>query len=80
MRETETEIAELGAAGKAGSKFGEPFDSYSAGDPTGTPEQVAERIRTYVDLGCRYFVPWCAGYPDDTTLRLFAEQVMPEFR
>ena len=30
-------------------------------------------------LGCTYFVPWCADYPDDTTLRMFAEQVMPEF-
>ena len=80
VRETEAEIAELVAAGKAGSKFGEPFESYAAGNLIGTPEQVAERIRTYVDLGCTYFVPWCSDYPDDTTLRLFAEQVMPEFR
>ena len=34
----------------------------------------------YVELGCTYFVPWCADYPDLTTLSLFAERVMPEFR
>jgi hypothetical protein len=41
---------------------------------------VAEKIRAYVHLGCTGFVPWCADYPDDTTLRLFAEKVMPELR
>lgn len=80
MRETEVEIRELVAAGRAGSKLGEPFDSYAAGNLIGTPEQVAERIRAYADLGCTYVVPWCADHPDDTTLRLFAEQVMPELR
>ncbi|MFO1536312.1 MAG: LLM class F420-dependent oxidoreductase [Actinomycetota bacterium] len=80
VRESEAEIARLVAAGEAGSKFGEPFESWSAGNLVGTPEQVVERIRTYVDLGCTYFVPWCSDYPDDTTLRLFAEQVMPHAR
>lgn len=80
VRESEAEIRALVAAGQAGSKYGEPFDSYAAGNLIGTPEQVAERIRAYVDLGCTYFVPWCADYPDDTTLRLFAEQVVPELR
>ena len=45
-----------------------------------TPEQVAEKVRAYIDLGCTYFVPWCSDYPDDTTLRLFADKVIPEFR
>jgi F420-dependent oxidoreductase-like protein len=80
VRESEAEIRALVAAGQAGSKYGEPFDSYAAGNLIGTPEQVAERNRAYDDLGCTYFVPWCADYPDDTTLRLFAEQVVPELR
>ena len=58
----------------------EEWDGYSQGNLVGTPEQVAERIRTYLDLGCTYFVCWTPDYPDDTTVRLFAEQVMPEFR
>ena len=43
-----------------------------AGNLVGTPEQVAERIRAYVDLGCTGFYPWCSDYPDTETLRLFA--------
>jgi hypothetical protein len=37
-------------------------------------------LRAYVDLRCTYFVPWCSDYPDDTSLRMFADKVMPEFK
>lgn len=80
VREQEDDIRALVDAGTAGSLWNEPYDSWVAGNLVGTPEQVCEKIRAYVDLGCTYFVPWCSDYPDDTTLRLFAEQVMPEFR
>jgi len=45
----------------------------------GTPEQVAEKVRAYIDLGCTGFYPWCSDYPDTETLRLFA-QVAAELR
>ena len=80
VRESEDEIRALHDAGTVGSLWNEPYDSWSAGNLVGTPEQVCEKIRAYVELGCTYFVPWCSDYPDDTTLRLFAGQVMPEFR
>ena len=76
IRETEAEVAEAGSQ----SFWGEPVDSWTAGNLVGTPEQVAEKVQTYVDLGCTGFIPWCSDFPADTTLRLFAEQVMPEFR
>lgn len=76
IRETEDEVAAAGSR----SFWGEPVDSWTAGNLVGTPEQVAEKLRTYVDLGCRGFYPWCSDYPDTTTLRLFAEQVIPQFR
>ena len=79
VRDDEAEIKALVDAGKA-SNWGEPYDSWKAGNLVGTPEQVAEKISTYVDLGCTYFVPWCADYPDEDSLRLFADQVMPEVR
>ena len=44
------------------------------------PEQVAEKIQTYVDLGCSGVVPWCSDYPDTRTLELFALKVMPQLR
>lgn len=76
VRESEDELA----AGGSRSRWGEGFDSWRAGNLVGTPEQVAEKIQTYLDLGCRGFVPWCADYPDEETLRLFAGKVMPAFR
>jgi F420-dependent oxidoreductase-like protein len=79
IRDDEAEIKALLESGKV-SNWGEPYDSWKSGNLVGTPEEVAEKIRTYVDLGCTYFVPWCGDYPDDTTLRAFADQVMPEFR
>lgn len=50
------------------------------GNLVGTPDQVAEKIQTYLDLGCTGFLPWCSDYPETETLRLFAEQVIPRFR
>lgn len=76
VRETEQEINDAGSR----SFWGEPFESWSAGNLVGTPDQVAEKVRTYMDLGVTSFMPWCSDYPEDTTLRLFAEQVIPQFR
>ena len=41
---------------------------------------VPSRSASTSTIGCTYFVPWCSDYPDDTTLRLFADQVMPAFK
>ena len=76
MRETEQEIIDGGTR----SPWGEPFDSWRAGNLVGTPEQVAEKIRAYAELGCGGFVPWCSDYPDTESLRLFGEKVIPQFR
>jgi alkanesulfonate monooxygenase SsuD/methylene tetrahydromethanopterin reductase-like flavin-dependent oxidoreductase (luciferase family) len=76
VRETEREIEEGGSR----SFWGEPLDSWAAGNLVGTPEQVAEKVRIYMDLGCTSFMPWCSDYPSDQTMRLFAERVIPEFR
>ena len=46
--------------------------SWRAGNLVGTPEQVCEKIQTYVDLGCTGFIPWCARLPrhrDDDPVR-----------
>jgi F420-dependent oxidoreductase-like protein len=76
VRETEQEIADAGSR----SFWGEPFESWAAGNLVGTPEQVAEKIRTYMDLGVTSFMPWCSDYPEDTTMRLFGDKVIPEFK
>ena len=76
VRETEAEIDAMGTQ----SLWGEPLESWKAGNLVGTPEQVAEKVQAYVDLGCTGFVPWCSDYPSTESLRLFAEKVMPELR
>lgn len=76
IRETEAEIV---AAGNR-SLWSEDLDSWRKNNLVGTPDQVSEKIRTYVELGCRGFVPWCPDYPDTETIELLARKVMPEFR
>jgi F420-dependent oxidoreductase-like protein len=76
IRETEAELAEAGSR----SFWGEPVESWTAGNLVGTPEQVAEKIRAYVALGCTGFIPWCADYPETESMRLLAERVIPEVR
>ncbi len=76
VRSTE---AELEAAGSK-AVWGQSYDEWRTNNLIGTPEQVTEKMRTYVELGCRGFVPWCADYPDTETLELFASAVVPAFR
>jgi F420-dependent oxidoreductase-like protein len=76
IRETEKEITDGGSR----STWGEEFDSWRAGNLVGTPEQVAEKIAAYRDLGCTGFYPWCSDYPSVETMTLFAEKVIPHFR
>jgi F420-dependent oxidoreductase-like protein len=76
IRQTEAELLEAGSR----SFWGEPVESWTEGNLVGTPEQVAEKLRTYIDLGCTGFVPWCSDYPETESMRLLAEQVIPNFR
>ena len=76
VRSTEAELEKEGTR----SFWGEPMESWKAGNLVGTPEQVCEKIQTYIDLGCTGFTPWCSDYPSTETLELFAKEVMPNFR
>jgi F420-dependent oxidoreductase-like protein len=76
VRETEDEIVAAGSR----SLWGEPLESWREGNLVGTPEQVAEKIQRYIELGCTSFMPWCPDYPSDQTVRLLAEKVIPQFR
>lgn len=76
IRESEAEITAAGSR----SFWGEPVESWAAGNLVGTPEQVTERIQQYIDLGCTGFYPWCSDYPETETVRLFAEKVVPQLR
>ena len=75
IHETEAEVAAAGSR----SFWGEPVESWTEGNLVGTPSRCAN-IRAYVDLGCEGFIPRVSDYPETETWRLFAAQVMSEFR
>ena len=60
-----------------GRSWGEPVESWTAGNLVGTPEQVAEKIQAYVDLGCDGFFPWCSDYPDTETMHAVRREGHP---
>jgi alkanesulfonate monooxygenase SsuD/methylene tetrahydromethanopterin reductase-like flavin-dependent oxidoreductase (luciferase family) len=46
----------------------------------GTPDQVEQRLRAYLDEGIRHFMLWFMDAPRSDGLDLFASDVMPRFR
>jgi alkanesulfonate monooxygenase SsuD/methylene tetrahydromethanopterin reductase-like flavin-dependent oxidoreductase (luciferase family) len=76
VRETDAEIEAAGSK----SFWGEPAESWRAGNLVGTSDQVAEKIQQYVALGCTSFMPWSSDYPSTETLEIFAQKVIPQFR
>lgn len=43
----------------------------------GTPQQIIEQLRPFIDLGVDYFMLGSAGFPDLTTLELLRDEVLP---
>jgi alkanesulfonate monooxygenase SsuD/methylene tetrahydromethanopterin reductase-like flavin-dependent oxidoreductase (luciferase family) len=46
-------------------------------DFVGTPQQIIEQMRPFIDLGVDYFMLDCGGFPDLTTLELLVNEVLP---
>jgi alkanesulfonate monooxygenase SsuD/methylene tetrahydromethanopterin reductase-like flavin-dependent oxidoreductase (luciferase family) len=45
----------------------------------GTPAQVIEQMRAFIDLGVDYFMFGCGGFPRLTTLEMLINEVLPAF-
>jgi alkanesulfonate monooxygenase SsuD/methylene tetrahydromethanopterin reductase-like flavin-dependent oxidoreductase (luciferase family) len=65
--ESEQEVKRLTAMHKG--PFGLGF--------VGTPEQVAEQMQPYVQLGINYFMISAGGFPDFTSLHTLSNKVLP---
>ena len=57
-------------------------DRYISDDPddfdfVGTPRQIVEQMRPFIDMGIDYFMLDCGGFPDLTTLELLVSEVIP---
>ncbi len=46
----------------------------------GTPDEIAQRLHTLIDLGFTHFMLWFMDAPLQDGMRLFMEQVAPAFR
>ncbi|MEY2473386.1 MAG: hypothetical protein QOK28_2715, partial [Actinomycetota bacterium] len=61
------------------SLWGQPLDEWRKTALVGTVDEVTEKIKGYVDLGCTGFFPWTSDYPSTETIELFAK-VAKQFR
>ena len=46
----------------------------------GTPDEVQAQLQAYIELGATHFMLWFLDAPATDGMRLFAEQVAPQFR
>jgi alkanesulfonate monooxygenase SsuD/methylene tetrahydromethanopterin reductase-like flavin-dependent oxidoreductase (luciferase family) len=46
-------------------------------DFLGTPQQIVELMRPFIDLGVDYFMLDCGGFPELTTLEMLVSEVLP---
>lgn len=46
-------------------------------DFVGTPEEVVEQMRPFIELGVDYFILDCSGFPTLTTLEMLITEVLP---
>jgi len=69
VAETEAEAHRIAAAS--------PYNNDSI---VGTPEQVAEQLHAFVELGVEYLIVRVLDFPDTTGIELFVHEVMPRLR
>jgi alkanesulfonate monooxygenase SsuD/methylene tetrahydromethanopterin reductase-like flavin-dependent oxidoreductase (luciferase family) len=58
----------------------ESTERYLADNLVGTPEQVIEKTRAFLDAGCRGLILWLRDFPGDETLRRFMAEVVPSLK
>lgn len=58
----------------AGTRYLSTADDFNL---VGTPMQLIEQMRPFIDLGVDYFMVDCGGFPDLTTLELLVNEVIP---
>jgi alkanesulfonate monooxygenase SsuD/methylene tetrahydromethanopterin reductase-like flavin-dependent oxidoreductase (luciferase family) len=69
VAETEAEARRIAAA-----------SPYNNGPIVGTPEQVAEQLQPFLDLGVRYLIVRVVDFPAMTGIELFVHEVLPRLR
>lgn len=68
---TQAEVQRLTSARYSADNPEENFDFI------GTPQQLIEQMRPFIDLGVDYFMLDCGGFPNLTTLEMLVSEVLP---
>ena len=55
---------------------GEAF-AYDPGDFVGTPAQIIEQMRPFIELGVDCFMLDCGGFPSLATVETLIDEVLP---
>ena len=61
-------------------KIAEASPYKNPGSIIGTPEQVAEQLQIYLDIGVQYLIVRCVDFPRTEGMELFCAEVMPKLR
>jgi len=56
------------------------MDVYKKFAIIGTPDECIEKVEAYVNLGVTYFIIWFLDFPSLKSIRLLAEEVIPQFK
>jgi F420-dependent oxidoreductase-like protein len=79
--DTEADLARWMGSSEGGSLWGGGApDDYVRDNLVGTAEQVAEKVKGFVDAGCREFVLWFRDFPSTDSLTGMMEDVAPLVR
>jgi len=71
---TEAEVADLAAVR---ARRGPEYAHQVGEDFIGTPAQIIDQMRPFVELGVDYFMLDCGGFPQLTTVELLIQDVLP---
>ena len=69
--------AAVAALGAVRARRGAEYAHQMGEDFVGTPAQVIEQMRPFVELGVDYFMLDCGGFPQLTTVDLLIQEVLP---
>ena len=69
--------ADPGGSGSASPESATAPTTEDDFDFVGTPQQMVEQMRAFIDLGVDYFIVDCGGFPNLTTLELLINEVLP---
>ncbi|HJQ27324.1 MAG TPA: LLM class F420-dependent oxidoreductase [Blastocatellia bacterium] len=77
---TDSEEEKQTMIARGAAMFGAPIEAVAPGFLVGSPAELRDRIQQFVEAGVTHFILIPHTPSDQTTIRRFAEEVMPAFR